>query len=815
MKATVIDSGASDLGLAWLSRVTGVHSEPVELREPFVDVVRRFAHLPGTVALVSGGTLDCARHDILGVYPWLSLIGHRTHTTLADKDRRVQLEGDPFTALRRVLQHCQLPPDAGSRLPLSSGLLGYLAYDLKDCLEHLPRTSVDDLGLPLLHLVAPAIILIHDRVTGQATLLAVRLEGDEAAFYQDLARFKEALTAPTAARAPAPQGAGKCTSVFSRAEYLSAVEAIKRYIVEGDVYQVNMSQRFQAPFAGDPFDCFATMYAANPAPFFAYINAGDHQIVSTSPERFIQLRNGSVETRPIKGTRPRGKTPAEDEALRKELQESKKEDAELSMIVDLLRNDIGKVCRAGTVRVLEHKRLEAYQNVYHQVSIVRGELDPGLDAVDLLRATFPGGSITGCPKIRAMEVIDELEPVRRHIYTGSIGYIGFDGTMDLSIAIRTATFTGDKAVFSVGGGIVFDSDPASEFEETLHKGRTLMNVLDARNAAEPSAGTVWQNGAFRPSEAASVPVDSDGVAYGFGFFETLRVQAGRPILLDEHVRRFELAWREFFQSTPPDVTWPDVIAQLIQRNGLSKTTAVVKLTAAAGKPNAAAGKPGGARPSHILLASAKPYAPRPVLSLRPGLRLRAYPHPRQTPLASHKTLNYMYYKLAGDWAKREGADEALILNPDRSVSETNSANICCVVGGTAVFPASDHALSGIVAAQVRQLLPHWGYTVEERRLTTEDLLAADQVFLTNSLMGAVPAVSLDDTSLDHDPALCERINRVVFQGEDVSATTEHERPTMRVHELAAPGSGVRAVVANDGRAGIAEPGQAEPVAASA
>ncbi|MEO8185434.1 MAG: chorismate-binding protein, partial [Deltaproteobacteria bacterium] len=295
-----------------------------------------------------------------------------------------------------------------------------------------------------------------------------------------------------------------------------------------------------------------------------------------------------------------------------ELQESPKEDAELSMIVDLLRNDIGKVCRPGSVRVLEHKRLEAYQNVYHLVSIVKGELDPGMDAVDLLRATFPGGSITGCPKIRAMEVIDELEPVRRHIYTGSIGYVGFDGTMDLSIAIRTATFTGGKAVFSVGGGIVFDSEPGSEFEETLHKGRTLMNALDATSGDESSAGIVWQNGAFKPSAAASVPLDCEALAFGFGFFETLRVQAGRPILLAAHLQRFELAWREFFQSAPPDVTWTDVIGQLIHRNGLSSASAVVKLVAAAGKP-------GGARASHVLFASAKPaWLPSPWSAARNG-----------------------------------------------------------------------------------------------------------------------------------------------------------------------------------------------------
>jgi para-aminobenzoate synthetase component 1 len=755
---------AIDARLPSLRRVTAVHHEPLTLHEPFIDVVRRFAHLPGTVALMSGGELDCARHHILGVYPWLSLSGHRSRTTLADSGNSVELDGDPFTTLRSVLSHCNMPAVA-STLPLCSGLLGYLAYDLKDCLEQLPRTSIDDLGLPLMYLVAPAILVVHDRVSQTTTLSAMRLSGEDTKFRQDVARFKDALSAPAASLPLSQQKAGKCVSAFSRAEYLAAVEAIRRYIVEGDVYQVNMSQRFQAPFTGDPFDCFATMYAANPAPFFAYINAGDHQIVSTSPERFLQLRQGSVETRPIKGTRPRGKTPAEDETLRRELSESPKEDAELSMIVDLLRNDIGKVCRPGSVRVLEHKRVEAYQNVYHLVSIVKGELDPGTDAVDLLRATFPGGSITGCPKIRAMEVIDELEPVRRHIYTGSIGYVGFDGTMDLSVAIRTATITDGRVLFSVGGGIVFDSDPASEFEETLHKGRTLMNALDASCGEPASAGTVWHDGVFKPVESASLPIDCEGFSYGLGFFETLRVQAGRPILLEAHLQRFELAWREFFQSAPPDVTWSEVISQLIRKNGLSNTVAVVKMVAAAGRP-------GDARSPYVLFASAKPYVPRSPRGARPGLRLRVYPHCRHTHLASHKTLNYMFYKLAGDWARRQGADEALILNADRSVSETNTTNVCCVLGGTACFPASEHALPGTMAAEVRQLLPRWGFAVEERRLTVEDLLAADQVFLTNSLMGAVPALSLHDAELRHDSALCDKINETVFGRRDLGSAKD-------------------------------------------
>ncbi|MCC2314881.1 aminodeoxychorismate synthase component I [Cellulomonas xiejunii] len=748
-------SAVTERPLSAIRTLTGVHRETVELDEPFVDVVRRFAHLPGTVALLSGGDLDSARHHVLGVDPWLTLRGHRARTTLVDGDRRVDLDEDPFAALQRVLRHVTLPAD--DSLPLTGGLLGYLAYDLKDCLEDLPRTSVDDLGLPLMHLVAPTVLLVHDRVTATTTLLVMRLQDDDdAAVARRVGRFTAALHAPAPGPAPAPQPAGPGTSVFTRSEYLAAVEAIRAYIVEGDVYQVNMSQRFQAPFTADPFDRFATMLAANPAPFFAYVDAGDHQVVSTSPERFLRLRDGTVETRPIKGTRPRGATPAEDDLLRAELRESPKEDAELSMIVDLLRNDIGKVCRPGSVRVAEHKRLETYRNVHHLVSTVTGELDPGTDAVDLLRATFPGGSITGCPKIRAMEVIDELEPVRRHVYTGSIGYLGFDGAMDLSIAIRTATFTGDRAVFSVGGGIVIDSDAVSEFEETLHKGRTLMDALHA-GGAERDEPTVWQDGAFLRRSAATVPVDSEGLAYGFGFFETLRVEAGRPVLLHAHVARFERAWRELFGGTPPDVTWADVIARLVERNGLGATTAVVKLVAAAGN---APGTP----PARTLFASAKPYAPRSALTRYGGLRLRTYPHARHTHLADHKTLNHLHYRLAGQWADRHDADEAVVLNADGTVSETSSGTLCAVHGGTVRFATSEHALRGTTAEHVRRVLADRGFVVEDARQTVEDLLAADQVLVMNALMGVVPAVSLDGTALDADPTLAEELTRAVLGG---------------------------------------------------
>jgi para-aminobenzoate synthetase component 1 len=266
-------------------------------------------------------------------------------------------------------------------------------------------------------------------------------------------------------------------SHFSRSEYVRSIERILRYIEEGDIYQVNLSQRFHTPYDGDPFGLFLRLYEINPAPFFAYLNAGPFQIMSSSPERFLELRGDRIETRPIKGTLPRGRTPEQDQINGQELLQSEKNRAELAMITDLLRNDIGRVSAYGTVQVQDEARLEAYTNVFHLVSIVTGRMAEGKDLVDLLRATFPGGSITGCPKIRSMEIIDKLEPTVRSVYTGSIGYLGFDGSMDLNIAIRTLIHKGKDLYYQVGGGIVYDSDPQAEYEETLHKAASMREAV--------------------------------------------------------------------------------------------------------------------------------------------------------------------------------------------------------------------------------------------------------------------------------------------------------------------------------------------------
>jgi len=748
-----------------LPGISGVKTASLDLEEPFAAMVARFAREAGTVALFSGGDLDCARYHILALRPWLTVSGREGKTTLAMEGHSFEIDQAPLDIVQQTLICCRLNPEENPP-PVAAGLFGYLAYDLKDGLEELPRTTVDDLGLPHLYLTAPSLVVIHDKAAATTRVHATVFE-DRGAAGADAAleSFRQVLSAPP----PAPGGftatGGELRSNVSRSEHEAAVRRIREYIAAGDVYQVNLSQRFQMGFKGDGYRLFQTLYDMNPAPFFAYVNAGDHQIVSTSPERFLLRKGARVETRPIKGTRPRGRTPEEDRQMRSELVQSPKDDAELSMIVDLLRNDIGKVCAGGTVKVVQHKRLEVYQNVYHLVSVVEGELAGDKDSVDLIRAAFPGGSITGCPKIRSMEIIDELEACRRHIYTGSIGYIGFHDTMDLSIAIRTATVVGDRLLFSVGGGIVYDSEPADEYEETLHKGRTLMSVFQTaegaskeRNKGEP---LVWFNGRILPQSKATVPVTDLGLQYGYGIFETVRVEKGHARRLQAHVERFNRSWEALFGTTPPDITWEDVVAQVIEANGLADATAAVKILATRGEE-------GSQGFNSTLLVSARSYIHRLEALGTEGLRLATFPQPRMTPLADHKSLNYLYYHQAGAWAREQGADEAIILNPDGTISETNTANLLMVFGRTATRPSSPHVLPGVMQAEICRRLTVQGFSILDEPIRPEDLHHADAVLVTNALMGVVPALSRDNQPLKTDPVLIEALQQGLFQVETCS-----------------------------------------------
>ena len=741
-----------------LPKIKAIHEEAITLATSFADFAHGFSQLPGTVVLLSGSDLDCARYHILGANPWLDLSARHHDVTVRFDGRAFSRTANPFDVLK------QLTTVFGgngalsdTELPISCGLMGYLAYDLKDSIEELPRTSLDRYGLPHMCLYAPSIIVVHDRAADSTRLFITEIDGSPAHALENQKAFFEKMRCQGQPTSPENEiRTGALASNFTRPDYVRAIERIIEYIASGDVYQVNMSQRFEAEFCGDPYLLFKRYFALNPAPFFAYVNAGDHQIVSTSPERFLTVCKNQVETRPIKGTRPRGKTAEEDRRMKEKLAGSRKDDAELSMIVDLMRNDIGRVCEGGSVYVDQHKRVEAYQNVYHLVSVVKGTLAPQYDAVDLIRATFPGGSITGCPKIRSMEIIDELESDRRHIYTGAIGYISFHGTMDLSIAIRTATVSGNRLSFSVGGGIVYDSDPQKEFEETLHKGQTLMTAFQGADQHMPEEQMVWQNGMLVPAIRAAVSVDDLGFQYGYGFFETIRAEHGIPKNLSAHEKRFNRTWAELFKDPLPDITWDAVIGQVLAANGLNGGLAAVKIMATKGSRNTVPY-------NHTLVVTARPYTHRLDGKPDAGLHLGTYPFARQTPLAGHKTMNYLYYYLAGQWAAENGRDEALVLNPDGSASETNTACLIGLAGNTVILPKSPAVLPGTMQEAVVRCLKKQGYVVKEETVLPADLFGFEAVLAANALMGAVPVLSIDGKKVGAPSDLWERLNSAVWK----------------------------------------------------
>ncbi len=392
---------------------------------------------------------------------------------------------EPLAHLRELM--ARYPADADHGLPFSGGAVGYFGYEFGARNEGVPSSVSDDPDM------ADALfgfydgIIACDLTAGKTFAVANPVADQSGASILD--RLREAIdsakTQPGFGNEPCPVAQSMTdplASNFTREAYLDRVMRIKDYIAAGDVYQVNLAQRFERVTTENPFAIYRRLRALNPAPFGAYIDAGGSQILSSSPELLVRIDSrGRVLTRPIKGTRRRGSSPAEDRQMAAELATSEKDHAELLMIVDLERNDLGRVCRYGSVRVEERHRIETHPTVFHLVATISGQLAEGRDRFDCLRSMLPGGSITGAPKIRAMQIIDELEPCRRNVYTGSIGYLGFDGACDLNIAIRTIICRAGRASYHVGGGIVSDSIPEAEYEETLAKGRALRVALLGEN----------------------------------------------------------------------------------------------------------------------------------------------------------------------------------------------------------------------------------------------------------------------------------------------------------------------------------------------
>jgi para-aminobenzoate synthetase component 1 len=452
------------------------------------------------------------RWSFLCADPWAALRATGTRTERRGADGGWQpVEGDVLAALDRELAPLLTTPADGGP-PFQGGAAGYIGYDWGRVLEpRIPASTAADLGLPDAMFGLYDVVLAWDHHLGEGWIVSTGCPGQgQAREERARARLTEvlqwlALPAGTAlgdALLACPGSLHGTTgaapnypvigvedaeavglrSTFTHRGYLSAVQRVREYILAGDIFQANLSQRFQAPLPETPGRLYARLRRRNPAPFGAWLSLDDVTILSVSPERFLRLDGAAVETRPIKGTRPRGLGPMHDEALGKELTESEKDRAENVMIVDLLRNDLSRVCAPGTVRVPELFHLEQHPTVLHLVSTVTGTLRPEYRAADLLRAAFPGGSITGAPKVRAMEIIAELEPTQRGPYCGMIGYVSVTGTMDTNIAIRTCVVREGTVYFSGGGGIVADSEPELEYRETLHKVQGIVRTLADRPA---------------------------------------------------------------------------------------------------------------------------------------------------------------------------------------------------------------------------------------------------------------------------------------------------------------------------------------------
>lgn len=439
---------------------------------------RTLADLPWPVWLDSAAADGDERFDIVVADPYITLRTRGAFTEVARRGARPERSGRaPLALVREVLGEVSAGAEG---LPFSGGAVGYLGYDLGRRLERIPDIAAADIDMPDLAIGIYDWAVVVDHSKRRTWLVGAGRDSRTFAEWHALVARLEGPAAPSPEpfRVLAPPA-----SNLTRERYGDAFRRVLEHIRAGDCYQVNLTQRFAAPAAGDAWHAYFELRSINPAPFAAYLDLPDGRIVCSSPERFLKVRGAHVETKPIKGTRRRAENPRRDRALAEELRTSAKDRSENVMIVDLLRNDLGRCCTPGSVRVSKLFDVESFASVHQLVSTVEGELAPGKHALDLVTACFPGGSITGAPKVAAMKVIEALEPHRRSVYCGCIGYIGFDGNMELNIAIRTLVQQGGHVYTWAGGGIVADSDVDAEYQESLDKAAAMLAVMDATAGA--------------------------------------------------------------------------------------------------------------------------------------------------------------------------------------------------------------------------------------------------------------------------------------------------------------------------------------------
>jgi para-aminobenzoate synthetase component 1 len=420
--------------------------------------------------------LDSARDaETLGRY---SFIGLNCFLTFKSKNGMCfkgeeAYSGDTFEELNKIIEEYAIKND--TNLPFVAGGIGYFSYDLCRQMEELPTIAKEDIDIPDCYYNFYDNIIILDNLKNSVYISALgKLKSQQQSIYEISRRIQEGTKI---AYEKVGGITNKFTSDFDKKSYMNTISKVRAYIKSGDIYITNMTQRFTCNTGKDSYKIYRDLRHINPAPFAAYMNFENVNIICSSPERFLCIKDRRVETRPIKGTMPRGLNEVEDMKNKNILINSEKDKSELLMVVDLERNDLSKVCKPGSVKVTELFKLEEYSTVFHLVSTIVGELKDAISPLDCIKACFPGGSITGTPKIRSMEIIEELEPVGRNLYTGALGYLGFEGNVDLNIIIRTILIKDNKAYFGVGGGITWDSKEELEYDETIDKARALMRVL--------------------------------------------------------------------------------------------------------------------------------------------------------------------------------------------------------------------------------------------------------------------------------------------------------------------------------------------------
>jgi len=607
---------------------------------------------------------DVGRHSIIAFDPFIVFKYKGGKCSIIRENTVEEYNGKPFEVLRELLAENE---SSQYIFPAFGGCIGYFGYDLLSEIENIKLENADEIGLDEL------VVCFYNN--------GIVISGNTISFSNPYSKNEFEMTQKERIEPDFGElKLNRLTSNFSKTEYITAVERAKEYIRNGDIFQVNLSQRFMIPTFEPAIETFLYLRKTAPAQYSAYLNYLDAEIISTSPECFFKIEDGKIVTRPIKGTIARGNNTAEDEINKEKLLNSEKDLAELTMIVDLERNDIGRVCKFGTVKVTNHHEIEAYSNVFHTVSSVSGELKEGVDFIDCMLAMFPGGSITGAPKVRAMEIIEELETSKRGIYTGSIGYIGFDGYAELNIAIRTIVIKNGTAYFNVGGGIVADSDPEKEYEETLAKGKKIAEALE------------------------------------IGLFETMLInESGEIERLEGHAERIRGSARA--GGVLEDFKFKKRVMDFVENNHLKNT--VLKAIYRGGEI--------------FFETRANPYTSE---TRRSGIRLLVSKDIREvnSKLLRHKTTRNAVNLCEMKYANEKGFDDALFLNSEGCVAETSKFNIFLKKDGKIFTPSTKCGiLSGTMRAQFIAEAFEKDFEVQERSVMLSELLDADEVYVTNSV----------------------------------------------------------------------------------